>query len=323
MAEGNTSGGVGELTNTMVVGQEAGWPPDPCCDVTPTPLDCCCLTFHVRSEAVDFAAGDCQIVGDDIKVTYPLCPGAPTFTHSVSETSAGCPEDMTFEVKITPQPLTLYVCEERQLKATITGKSADGTKTLFSDAALDPIWKSENPAFAFVRNDGVAKGGVVSREEMATIKALVSHSSDIEGSAQITVKTLTSTKFSGTWQGTGYGCQDPEDNGPGSGYTSLAIDGQIGQSFTGHIVGYDIQFSGTILRQGSWDCRVTNGHANYTICEWDDDEDGECCILYCSSGYANFSGTLTGKMQLNLNVNVQDTIGDTCYGSGSISVTKD
>jgi hypothetical protein len=148
--------------------------------------DCCReKEMIVEVTEVDFSTGDCQILGSDLKVTFPECPHSPTETQAVSETSADCPEDMTFEIEVDPPSFELSACEQTKFTATITGKSTDG-KVLFDASEFNPKWKSTNPYVAdFIDPDGTLEafsGGTTQ------VQALVSEDSEIPpGEASITV----------------------------------------------------------------------------------------------------------------------------------------
>jgi len=52
----------------------------------------------VRSAGVDSSYGSCQIVGGEVEVTYPDCPGSPTESYSISEASTECPKILCDEI---------------------------------------------------------------------------------------------------------------------------------------------------------------------------------------------------------------------------------
>ncbi len=84
----------------------------------------CCREkrIEVESIGVDFAlksSVECQVLGSDIKVTFLDCEGSPTEKDSMSETSC---KDLELEIKVEPAETTLCPCEEKQFKATVTGK---------------------------------------------------------------------------------------------------------------------------------------------------------------------------------------------------------
>lgn len=149
----------------------------------------------VRASGMDFSNNDCQILGDDVEVTFPKCQNSPTESYNISEISDGCPEDIEFEVKIDPSSLTLYGCQKQKLTASITGKSKDGKTVYFSDSPLYPTWEISNSSVAVISQNGTVTG---TSEGTATVKAVVSENSKIPpGEAQITV--TSDCGISGLW----------------------------------------------------------------------------------------------------------------------------
>jgi hypothetical protein len=156
----------------------------------------CCKeeSYTAKTEAIDFSlsksSGECEILLDDVEVTYHECylpngDKALPQTHSVGEISPNCPEGMTFEIDVQPSLLNMFICEEEELTATITGKTADGT-ALFEDVEFPPIWEAETPDIVDISPDGTVKG---ISEGNTQVKALASEDSQIPpGEAEVNVE---------------------------------------------------------------------------------------------------------------------------------------
>jgi len=128
---------------------------DPCCNESPMQVfpPCCCLFYQSESMEGDFVADDCEVLGSEIKVTFHVCPGTPTFTDMQTETRGECPEDLHME--ITPANPRAWVCEDVELEARLVGTRpgpdggtfAAATPTSWSRSDSDPamVDLSEGP----------------------------------------------------------------------------------------------------------------------------------------------------------------------------------
>ena len=137
--------------------------------------DCCReKLIIVKCSELDFSSGECQILSSRVTVEFPDCEG-PSETYSISEIGSECPQNMTYEINITPPQEPFMVGEQEQLAATITGKSADG-QLIIQPTEFYPIWDSSNRGIVDVNSDGLIRGiGVGS----ALIIASGSEGSDI------------------------------------------------------------------------------------------------------------------------------------------------
>ncbi len=52
----------------------------------------------VKSAGVDSSYGNCQMVGGEVEVTYPYCPGSPTESYAISEASKECPNNLCYKI---------------------------------------------------------------------------------------------------------------------------------------------------------------------------------------------------------------------------------
>ena len=154
----------------------------------PIAKDCeCCREKMIRVESigVDLAFKgpvECQVLGSDLKVTFLDCLDSPTETDSMSETSC---KDLELEITVIPAEMTLSIGEEKQFKATVTGKRKG--VTIFQDVSIDPIWTSDHPEIVEIDQSGKVIGKAISSAPV-TIRAKVSASSSVkEGTAQVTV----------------------------------------------------------------------------------------------------------------------------------------
>ena len=191
--------GATNINNPLLRG---GGPLPPCCDVTPTPLGCCCTTFSATSTAGDAFNSDCdcQLVGFDIEVTFPNCPGSPVFTDRESHSSENCPTDLTPTLDLPD--LTQWTCETRTASVSLGGTNQDGT-TCNMDIPLS--WSAADQNIAEVVGSpigtsatirGIAPGG------MTTLNAVSSVGNQFSFSAPLTVVDL-----SGPWFATESGSQ--------------------------------------------------------------------------------------------------------------------
>jgi uncharacterized protein YjdB len=101
----------------------------------------CCMEelMEIEVTEADFTSGQCQLVGAKLTATFPTCDEPNTITESLSE-SAGCPEDMDFEITIVSDQPWIYACQQANLKAELTGISKDG-KVLFEAATFPADWE--------------------------------------------------------------------------------------------------------------------------------------------------------------------------------------
>ena len=124
------------------------------------PVCKCCMEtlINVESSGVDVSFGECQILGADVTVTYPACKDPTPQTSSVSEQSPECPKDMKLDIRVEPDSLETYLCENKQLKdefaVTLMGRSSVG-KALFGPVPLFPLWKPEDEEVATVSTDDI------------------------------------------------------------------------------------------------------------------------------------------------------------------------
>jgi uncharacterized protein YjdB len=102
------------------------------------------------------------------------------------------------EIKVEPAEMTLCVGEEKQLKATVTGKWEG--RPIFQDVPIYPIWTSDYPNIVEIKADqsGKIRGKAISQTgtpptpAQVTVHAKVSESSPVkEGTAQVTVNCFT------------------------------------------------------------------------------------------------------------------------------------
>ena len=146
--------------------------------------DFCCREkkIIVKTSDVEITAGDCVILGSDVKITYPECPGSPTETDSISEKTC----DVTLVLAINPPVMDLPVHQTGTFSATVTGTSATGI-VLFRDVQVLPIWQSEQPSIAgFVDLIGNIRGNATSLAPV-TIRATLSEVSGVEATASVNV----------------------------------------------------------------------------------------------------------------------------------------
>lgn len=127
----------------------------------------------------------------------------------------------------------------------------------------------------------------------------------------------------GTYTGSGSitqtGCQDPSWNGTFSPINfSITLGPQNGSSFTGSgvatalISGYNIREDVTITSGTVTPAGALSGSYNFTFYV-----NGS----FDSSGTGTFTGSLVGNT-ISLNTQWQDTVGDTCAGAESFTVTR-
>jgi hypothetical protein len=169
-------------------------PQAPCCYVPIAERqicapDCdCCLERKavVRTEGIDFSSGECTILGDKVTVTYPECTGSPTQPYSINEISDGCPEGLTYQIKIDHPAFTLPVCQEKTLKATIEGKNAGGDVVL-EPAEVKPFWNSDRPQVAdFTGPDGTIRALQESADPVLITASAGDNPNILPGTAELT-----------------------------------------------------------------------------------------------------------------------------------------
>lgn len=128
-------------------------PLPPCCSQSPRPKKCCCSTFFSQSdhsELASSAAGiDCIMAAAAYQTIATLCPDQPEQLSWAQEISEDCPE-MTCNIEIEPAVLNLFVCEEKDLDASITCETTDGSPVPLNNAKFEPFWRSYNEAAATV-----------------------------------------------------------------------------------------------------------------------------------------------------------------------------
>ena len=139
-----------------------------CCLIPPIPRQLCAPNCYCCKEEearvivsdVDFSSGNCQLLGSSIKVTYPRCPGSPTFEDSMEEASEECGENMAWQITVDPPSPSIRACDQLKFTATIEGSSPDGS-IVIKPAKLPAFWTSTDTSVAdFVDGNGLlgAKG---------------------------------------------------------------------------------------------------------------------------------------------------------------------
>jgi hypothetical protein len=101
-----------------------------CCNISPTPMGCCCIQFEQTQRAGDIQSGencqDCQISGRSIRTTFPLCPGNPESLDEVVESTADCPEDLRPDILAADSEI--WICQNMPLEARLLGTNNDGSE---------------------------------------------------------------------------------------------------------------------------------------------------------------------------------------------------
>ena len=176
----------------------------PCCLLSPIGVrpacpsasgcDCCReKKIKVVSSDTELTAGGCQIVGTDLVITFPECPGSLTEKDSDSDTipvstdpsKADFCKDIAVTMQIEPTTVKLGVGATWKFTAKATG-SKNGV-VLFQDVYVDPIWTSTAPDVAgFVDQKGTIKGYRSSYPGYITVEARLGGSS-ATASAQVMV----------------------------------------------------------------------------------------------------------------------------------------
>lgn len=165
----------------------------PCCLIPPAArvgcyanCDCCKeKRVQVVVSGVDFASGDCQLLGSDIEVTYPDCPGSPTYTDSVGEASEDCGDDTIWTITVEPDSAEIQACTDVTFTATIQGASPDGS-VQYKTVDLPAFWTSRDESVGgFSGADGRLEGKSAGS---TTIEARISAASPIDAVGEATVK---------------------------------------------------------------------------------------------------------------------------------------
>jgi hypothetical protein len=120
----------------------------------------------VEEIGIDFATTQCQLANSDLKVTFLDCPGSPTESTSVGETSCN---DLKLEITIEPDNWTLAVGESKDFRAYVTGTWKTGPQQgviAFSHASIDPIWRSGDGTIAdfLVLDNGMVTNTLVGKK---------------------------------------------------------------------------------------------------------------------------------------------------------------
>jgi hypothetical protein len=162
-------------------------PPDPCCSVYPTPVDCCCTTFHAEYQGGDFSSGDCQIVGEDLTLTYTECDGSPTWSMHLGALSDGC-EDMKIEGKITPENPIIDICEETSFLAQIIGKDEEGNVKFTGEMPATWTITPQANIAEFTNISPLGQSTVLGLKEGAVVVKASSPGTDVFGQTILEVK---------------------------------------------------------------------------------------------------------------------------------------
>jgi hypothetical protein len=161
--------------------------------------DCCKeFGFTATMEATDFETkeGDveCNIAGDIMVIEYDECPYSPPDSdcpnpqrHRMFEQGSGCPEGVTPVIEVENPVYNLFVCEEEELKATVTLKNKDGGV----ESGPDPFWPQwislKKEVADFIDPMGTIKGKSVGNTR---VQAVFSESQPIPpGEAVVYVET--------------------------------------------------------------------------------------------------------------------------------------
>jgi probable HAF family extracellular repeat protein len=149
-------------------------------------VDCdCCREKRMRVTVVgtEIGTAKCQWLGSDIRINYLDCPGSPTETDSITESTC----NVTLAMKITPPTMNLPVNQTGTFSATVTGTSATAG-IIFQDIEALPIWSSGTPAVASFVNPllGTIRGNMTSFAPV-TVRASLGESSGVEATALVNV----------------------------------------------------------------------------------------------------------------------------------------
>ena len=170
-----------------------------CCDLTPTPAGCCCQSFSVTSVAGDAFNSDCdcQLVGNNITIQFPSCPGAPVFVDNESHSSENCPSDLSASLSATD--LIQWSCETRNVGVTLSGTNADGETC---DMSIPLSWSVANQGVASVSQSptGISASILGLAQGNTTLNAASTVGSQFSVSTPLSVIAL-----SGAWSATEMG----------------------------------------------------------------------------------------------------------------------
>ncbi len=124
-------------TGTIIIeGDESLDPNDPCTRGL----------IHVRSQSGEFSKDDCQLVADDVQVTFLSC-GGKTFRVVIGEASEGCPKDTKVHARIDAPPY-VAACSSAVLKTIIWATEGSSDKILINENEMFADWTSSNPTAA-------------------------------------------------------------------------------------------------------------------------------------------------------------------------------
>ncbi len=177
----------------------------PCCLMSPdvlatcaVPGGCTCCEAQkvtVVTSATDNTAGGCDFLGEDLSVTFPLCPDKTPRLSCQYESN--CP-DVTLELTITPPNACVFVGQEQVLSATGTG-TLNG-EIQFENAPFSSImWTSDDTSVvAFADLYSGALQGVAPSPTPVEVHASLSNCSPVTATANANAYNL-----SGQWQGVG------------------------------------------------------------------------------------------------------------------------
>jgi hypothetical protein len=117
--------------------------------------------IRVVSHSSGFASGNgCQVIGDFVEVTFLSCPGHPTVSVYISETTPECGDDFELTVEIPSQ--NIEVCRSKTLDATVTDQNGN-------EWVVPLTWKSHDPLIASIHPvEGKATGN---SEGVAVVEA--------------------------------------------------------------------------------------------------------------------------------------------------------
>jgi hypothetical protein len=104
----------------------------------------CCMEqlIDVEASGVDVTFGECQVLGSDVKVSYPACKDKTPRTHTTGDLAPDCPKDMKLDIRMEPSELEMYACETKNLRedVTVTLSGTSGGKTVFGPVPMFPRW---------------------------------------------------------------------------------------------------------------------------------------------------------------------------------------
>jgi len=115
--------------------------------------DCCMeQLIDVESSGVDITAGECQLVGSDVKVAYPACKDRTPRTHTATDLTPECPKNLALEIDMQPTELEMYACETKNLRTEmdVTLGGTSGGNRVFGPVRMFPRWTPEDEAVATV-----------------------------------------------------------------------------------------------------------------------------------------------------------------------------